>query len=511
MDTVEREAIRRLCLQSLYHFVKIIIGHSGQGKIINQTIHKPILDFTQNQKVKRKGILMPRGFLKSTTVTKSKPIWDWLRNHEERILIANETFTSAKLFMAFVKQQIEQNELLHYIYPETKLTDDWKKSHRWSSEELDLPRKGVYSEPSFSVIGVGGAAQGRHFTKIYLDDIIGKAARDSDVVRDDTERWYHNVKELLDIPDIYRKDASELVVIGTHWGPGDIYSKIMAEDKDFIWKVIPAETEEGIPTWPEKYSAEYIKKMKESPDDYIIFYTQYQNNPMATDLTDFKRQWLHYFDYYQNEDGETAIRYIDAEQEPKTVLLSDLEFSGTIDPAFSEGGMKKTSRTAIVVVGTDKATNTHFIVESWAKRISEPEEMYKQVVDFHSKYRCKRWGMEIFSQQQVYMKGLEHYAGQSGIHVPLMTLPRDTGKNAKDTRIRTLADDFSQNRVYLHQSMNNLLSEYYAFPMGSTNDILDALAYHKTWWSTKKRKEVDNFEELSKSRYMEGASSTTGY
>ena len=103
---------------------------------------------------------MPRYFLKSTTITEAKPIWDYIRNPEERIGIANEIFRKASEFMSFIRKNFEANEFLHYIHPETKVPDSWMRNNQWSGEGLDLPHKGIYPVPTITCMGVGAASQG---------------------------------------------------------------------------------------------------------------------------------------------------------------------------------------------------------------------------------------------------------------------------------------------------------------------------------------------------------------
>ena len=51
-----------------------------------------------------------------------------------------------------------------------------------------------------------------------------------------------------------------------------------------------SEDNQGNPTWPEKLSAKKIADMKADPKQVMVFYAQYQNDPMETELTDFKNE-----------------------------------------------------------------------------------------------------------------------------------------------------------------------------------------------------------------------------
>ena len=515
MDRENREFVRQLTLSSLFHFVDLIITPfaipDDERLDLSENVHGIALPFIQDERRKRKGLLMPRYFLKSFCVTQSKPIWDYLRNHNERILIGHEVFDIAQKFLLFIKKNIEENYILHYFFPEIVLPDSWSRNNRWSSEALDMPRTGVYKEPSFWPIGVGGSSQGLHATKCYLDDIFGKKARDSEVVRNDTRKWFGNVNELLVTPDVTKPTASNLYVIGTHWAPGDIYTEIQDNDPRYEWKIIPAEDNQGNPTWPEKMSSDEIDRMKADPNDSIIFYTQMQNNPMQSNLTDFDVKWLKYYTKTADEEGNPAIEYTDQEKRRQFVLVKDLTITATIDPAVSSSKSKDTARTAIVIVGIDRETGSKIVLEAWAARIGEPKQLYKQVFEFHKKYHPRRWGIETFAQQNFILKAIREKARDVGTHIPISELPKDVGKNAKDIRIRALQDDFSCGGVYIHESMRDFRSEYLAFPMGQTKDLLDALAYHKQYW--KKKKTVKEHAEALKrwADYKRNVNPITGY
>ena len=510
MDEKQRQFIRQLCLKSFYHFVNLIVlpfRIPADSRLpFKRAVHEVACHHVQKQKTHRVGLLMPRYFGKSFCITESKPIWDWLHNHEERILIANETYTRAKQFLSVIKANIESNQFLHYYFPETILPDGWNNDHRWSADALDMPRKGVYREPTFFPIGVGGASQGMHVTKAYLDDLIGKSARDSLVVRLDTERWFDSLPELLEIPDRTHKRASDVYLIGTHWGPGDLYCTIKERYPFYKWLTIPPEDMQGNPTWPEKYSAEAIAEDKSDPQRYAIFLTQMCNNPIATDITDFKPAWLKYYETVILETGETAYKYttkvkirdMEFEDVDTVVPLSDMDISATIDPAVSESSAHKTARTAIVIIGTSKE-GKRIVLEAWAQRLNRNKDLYDKVFEFHQKYRPKRWGIETFAQQNFILRALREESSTRSVYLPISSLPKDVGANAKDIRIRSLQDDFVAGDIYINKNMREFVGEYLAFPIGTTKDLLDAMAYHKKWW-TKTRKESVTSDQND--RYM---------
>jgi len=249
--------------------------------------------------------------------------------------------------------------------------------------------------------------------------------------------------------------------------------------------------------------------MKADPKRCMIFYTQMQNNPMDAELTDFKQDWLKYYEVVKTDDG-IGYRYYDKKKEEfVTVARNDLTIKGTIDPAVSKGGTKGTARTALVIVGVTE-DHKKLLLEAWARRLPKNMDLYSKVFEFHKKYKPRSWGIETFGQQRFILRALREDAVRRGIFLPITELPKDVGTNAKDIRIRSLQDDFVSGQIFIHNSMRDFISEYLAFPMGQTKDLLDALAYHKKGWTSVDRNEVNDEAEERYQRFLESRTDAAG-
>jgi len=515
MDRKQRRFLRDLCLKSFFHFVELIIMHAIRNdkdhpRLPLQPFHKEVLDFCQDPRYKRKGILMPRYFLKSTTITCSMPIWLWLRNNEVKSMLVTETHKKAEDSLNFVKGQIERNELLRYIFPELVIDDTWKRQRRWSSIALDLPSKGITKDPSIQVLGVGNAAQGIHVDHIFLDDIIGQKDMLSAIEAENTWKWFSNVEELLITPDRFKPHGSNLYLIGTHYAPEDIYDRVRKTKHEYRWIRVPAEDEQGEPTWREKLSKKAIEEMKNDPDRAIVYYTQMQNDPMKSGLTTFKPEWRKYYVWDKNDEDEDLIIWTDQRGEPHATRLKELDISATIDPATLSAAMKTACRTAVVVVGVHRKTGVKFILEAWAKKINKPSDLYNTVFGFHKKYRPRKWGIEAFSQQNWVKKTIMDKASDDNISIYLRDLPKDTGKDAKSRRIEALQEDFACGQIYCHESQRDLNGEYLSNPMG-LNDLMDCLGYHKYWWGRQSSEDTEKERLKREARWQYESHGITGY
>ena len=490
----KRSLVKSLCEKSLFYFVEIVINHRFPKKNYKslKPFHKMVLDRVSDDSIKRHGILMPRFFLKSHNITQSKPAWDYIRDHEERIGVINEIEGRACEFVGFTKSEFETNDLMHYLWPETKPSAEWMRKHTWCSEAITLPREGNYKDPTIKAFGVGGASQGFHGTRNYFDDIFGRKALMSQTERLNTKEWFTNADELLVEPDFTLPDGSHSYLIGTHYCLGDIYCTTKEEHPEYQWLTVPAEDEYGNPTWPERLSAEMIQYYKTKKP--LIFYTQMQNDPKESGLSEFHDKWLRYYKRFTHPEKKLAcVRYEYSKQKPdgefetKVVEteINALDIFAVIEPAVSEPSIKNSCRTAIVIFGTDKDTGKRIMLEAWAHRIGQPSELYQKVFEFQDKYPLMRWGIETFAQQNWILKGIREWAQTQGRHITITDLPKDVGSNAKHIRITGAKDPFCNGDVFISESFMDFISEYNSYPMGDLNDLMDAVGYHALQWNPK--------------------------
>jgi len=322
--------IRYITDSSLFWFIKIFgraAKEAGEDSTIE--IHKPLCDSWQDPNNKRIGIGMPRDWFKSTDFTCWDSIRDYLLNPEERQLVAMEKVGLAKAKLNFIKQQLLRNQLLRKVYRDRlyKVTPAWTrdKDNRWSSEKIDLPREGLYADPSIQIVGIKTAVQSGHFTQIRLDDIIGKAALDSVVIMKNAFTWVDNLNELTVDPHWKRPSGSRIKIVGSPWGEGDVYDYTREKYPEYHWKIVPALKDTGLKdteqiTWiqnpnvehdesnfPVLFPTEIYKEMQANPEKQSIFWSQHQCNPQkATGLTKIEKEWIHFYRKEDRHDTEVC-------------------------------------------------------------------------------------------------------------------------------------------------------------------------------------------------------------
>lgn len=521
---------RNACDKSLFYFIKDVGGSvPSQGGDISIHLHKPICDRLQNQSYKRQFYYAPRGWRKST-IGRWHWVWEYLRNPEIRILCASEKIKTATMWMKDTEEQILRNERLRWLYPELTLVGPgWTKRHRWSGESMDLPRLGIYPEPTLMLTGIRGASQGGHFDLITPDDLVGEKGADSIIVLEDACRWFDNVEELLINSDWNSPDGSRIAGRGTHWRPGDFGVYVQDRYPEYKWFITPCLKYDGLVdtpsitylqhpdqpvgevNWPEvKTTAEYMEKMT-NPEKQVIFWSQEMNLPRdSTTLTKFDGAWLRYYRF----DEAAGERVIICEDDGETFNLDTFPLWGMIDPGgFAEMKLlKKGSRNALVIGGQPRESHKKFVIDTWAGRLKEPSKFMDQLFSMNERWGVRAWMVETVGSQKYIFRDIQQEKRDRQKGLTILEMPSDTSAKAKDNDILSLMQPMQNGELYIHRSMKELIGEISQYPGGMTVDLLDMCGKLMRYrW--KKTKPQDS-QGVPVKRQVEGdggTSEVTGY
>lgn len=528
------QQIRYLTDSSLFYFIKIFGRASGKaGEDSTLEIHKPLCDFWQDPNNKRIGIGMPRDWFKSTNFTCWDAIRDYLLNPEERQLVAMEMAGLAKAKLNFIKQQLLGNQLLRKVYRDRlyRVTPAWtrNKDNRWSSEKIDLPRRGIYADPSIQIVGIKTAVQSGHFDQIRLDDIIGKAALDSQVIMTNAKTWVDNLNELLVDPHWKRPSSSRIKIVGSPWGEGDVYDYTRLHYPEYRWKITPALKDtnlkdEGRISWVQNFNVEHdesnfplfptdiYKTMMANPEKQSIFWSQHQCNPQkATGLTKINKEWIHF--YRTEERGEKGT-YLICDKCKIEVPLHAIPLYGMADVAgFSEiKSVKGAARNALLIGGQPVDMIQKFVVYAWAERLRKPSVFREKLYEAHKKYNPRTWRIDDKGVGSTMYGDILEEIPKKCPRMNISALPHDTKKDVKDADIQALINPVAQGEIHLHQSMIDLISEMIQYPRGLTKDLIDMLAkLNRLYWMRTKMVDVDKYAEESHVWSVTSRSPMTGY
>lgn len=471
------EFIRRHAWNDFFFFSKIIMGKT----LMEETTHKELCDMIMKgldasaqlgldsdpyikfsplisdeyvinniQGKLRKLIMLPRGSFKSTIATICLPIWLAWHNPNLRILIDSETLSNAKLYLAAIKDEIDNNDMLKLVATDSEgryaLECDKKSTGSWKEEQIIFKyrTKLGMKEPSIFCAGVDNARTGMHPDVIMMDDLVSERNVKTDEQLEKTKEHYRMSLSLLEPGGLQ-------LIIGTRYHMGDLYGELMKNDTfDRLFR--PARDKKtGKLYFPERLSDEFLNAQRKEQGSYI-FNSQYMLEPINDSSSVFHPDIINKYERLPNMTDYYII----------------------FDPAISDG--TRSDPTAIVVVGVDHRANA-YIVEY--KRIFDMpnvvlDELFNLIVKYRSKLR--KLGMETVSGYKLYMFLIKDEMKRRNVYVRLQELK--TMQVKKETRIESqLQPLFANKMLYIATDMYELEEELMAFPFGEHDDLLDCIAY----------------------------------
>lgn len=488
-----RDELRGRAISSLYYFTKVVLGY----KELADHFHLPLCNAIQNTiGLRKRGFLYPRGHFKST-IMKSYALWRLCGGAAKpgedprnlRVLVVGESDTVAKKNLNDTKWNVENNQILQWLFPEIipRNTNDTK----WTDTEILLPRTKTFDESTITTIGVGAKTTGFHYDVIIYDDMIGEKASKSEAEMQAAIEWFQYAPGLLN-----DQRFGEELIIGTRWkaGKADLYGWIMEELPEnavgdrggFKWFIRGAYNDDGSVAFPERFSHEILEGIRAREKDYK-FSCQYMNRPTMPEGADFNESQIKSFKV--TEDGEGKFTVITPSDGSPQVRLRDLLRMSFYDP--SSGGKRANCENAIVVVGTD-ALRRRFVLSAWSKNcgfgaaIERWHEMNDNYVCYHNYFEAvgaHKTVEELFSERRRFETvnggACSHCQKHHDRISPIPVIPPGgSGRDNKEERIRTFAQAFFENgQVYIREGLLELRRQILSFPHGDLVDQFDCLAY----------------------------------
>jgi predicted phage terminase large subunit-like protein len=488
---IEDEEYVRLRLRdsasaSTFVMAKAVLGF----KDVTPELHAQMASWIEGPSRRKLG-LVPRDHLKTSIWTIADTLRLIVCNPNVRILLANETATNASHFLRRIQAVFERNAIFRWLWPE--LIPDFSKRPKWSETEMCVPRSEDYPESTVEVIGVGGAVVSRHYTRIKLDDLVGKEASESAEVMRKTIDWYLYCESLLVDP----RDTIDLY--GTRWAYNDLYAwaEKNEEELDVFFR---SSYEGGQPIWPGRFNFDELERIRKKIGSFK-FSCQYLNKPYDPEATSFNPDWLRYYTIW----GEQCV----AEGLVEGPRWGEMVRNMLVDPAISE--RSGAARTAIVVTGA-APDGRKFVLDAWADRC-QPFKMFEKIFELQDKWDCESTGVESVQYQRAIKPFLEAEAQRRGRWINVRELRPDV-RVKKEGRIRALQPYFERGEIFVRRDMRELLGEYESFPVGATVDIIDALAYGPFVWDLDEdSRPIDPGEQQDYYQFTRGCgrSAVTGY
>lgn len=164
---------------------------------------------------------------------------------------------------------------------------------------------------------------------------------------------------------------------------------------------------------------------------------------------------------------------IDDSKKLISVPLRDMDVVLTCDPAISE--KSSACRSAIIALGMTPFRKI-IVLDYWVGRQGDPAKLIETMLDLAYKWQPRVIGIESVAFQA----SMEPYTLREmtirGVYYPLLMLKPDRNER-KAQRILSMQPFFRSGQIYIQRGMFDLIEEYETFPLGRTQDLLDAMAY----------------------------------
>lgn len=454
--------LRKKADASLYFFTKVVLGY----KDLVDHFHLPFCERVQSEQPRKRGFLLPRSTFKSTTGSKSYPLWRIAKDPNYRILTVGESPDVAAKSLKDIKWHVLNNQLFRWLYPE--LIPPNINDTKWTDTEILLPRSESFDESTFTCWGVDKRMTGFHFDEIIYDDPIGFEASQSKAVMNKAIDWVKAASGLLVDPDHSRESF-----YGTRWKDGteDLYGWAMVNDPRIEWYVRSA-IEDGKPTFPEKLNFDVLADIRKRSGDYLYF-CQYMNDPIAPEGSDFPPDCLRWYDI--GDDNKTLI----PTDGTPPVKLAGLVRMSMYD--VSSGGKAAKAENALIIAGMS-ADKRIFVLDAWSRNCGAGEAVEKDL-----QLKDKFHTTDDWYEQNGVGKPVEDIAKLRNAediclacakkHSRLVLKPIRRGSQNKEDRIRLDSQGYvDTGRVYLRNGMETLRRQIITFPHGSPIDQFDALS-----------------------------------
>lgn len=442
-------ACRSLILADLFYLLVRACGRVDM-------LHPWVFDRVREVEANPDGYvdLWSRGHYKSSIITFGLTIQDVLKDPDSTFGIFSHTRPIAKAFLRQIMRELEGNEKLHVTFPDVLWGKDVRQAPKWSEDDgIIVRRKSNPNEATIEAWGlVDGQPTSKHFKKLVYDDIVVQGSVTTPEMIDKTMTALEQSYNLASDNGIKR-------MAGTRWHFNDAHRTVV-ERGTFKKREHPGRvggTEDG----ESVYWSEETHEQKRRDMGPYTYAAQILLNPKADALQGFKREWLRYY---------------------KKIRLEKLNWYLLFDAASSKKKGSDYTAGWAVGLGTD---GNYYCIPEVRDRLNL-KERGDRLFDMHRKYKPKQVRYEKYGL----MSDIEHFQARMESENYRFTVTEVGGQTSKADRIKRLIPMFEAGRIWLpehhfvtdwqkvtHDLVRDFVEEdYYPFPFGLHDDMLDSLA-----------------------------------
>jgi len=472
------QLIKEKAENDLLSFIRLVAPHLLLG-----SIHEELISWWNREDAKANQlVLLPRGHLKSKLAA-YRAAW-WITKHPETtILYVSATADLAEKQLYQIKQ-ILSSKIYKRYWPEMIDPEEGKRE-KWAVAEIaiDHPKRKLEGirDATCKAVGLTSNTTGFHADVVVLDDIVVPTNAYTEEGRSKVASAYSQ------LASIENPEAQEWVV-GTRYHPKDIYDTMInmkeeifdgegnSIDEDDLYELFQQVVEiDQEFLWPRQtrpdgksfgFNLEILAKIKGKYVDYTQFYSQYYNNPNASENSRINSDKFQYYErsFLVNREGDWFFRD------------KKLNVYAAIDFAFSM--KKKADYSAIVVVGVDHQGN-FYVLDIDRFKTDRIVEYFNHLVKAQQKWGFRKVRAEVTVAQQTIVKELkESYIKPNGLPLSVDEYRPNRHEGQKEERLSAILEPKYDNLQVWHYKGGNCqtLEEELTMVRPPHDDIKDSLA-----------------------------------
>lgn len=246
-----------------------------------------------------------RGSAKSTHVDIGIPLWLMINNETRCVMLAGETEDKAKRLLSGIQAQLQFNKRFINDFGDQTVFGDWNDGEFTT-------KSGV----TFFAIGLGQSPNGTRKNEnrpdlIICDDLDSRMRCKNPRRVDEAVDWV--LEDLMGCFDIGR---ARFILCNSRIAKYSILSQLhkkmvlqKSEAERWHYIRINAIDKRGNPTWPEKYTREYWRKIRKGTT-VRAWQANYMNNPI-TEGKIFKEKWIKWIKSLPLQEYDALVVYGD--------------------------------------------------------------------------------------------------------------------------------------------------------------------------------------------------------
>jgi predicted phage terminase large subunit-like protein len=479
--------------------------------------HSAIIEFLQDETIKRGLIIAPPGSAKSTWVSGVYASHYFSRNVDHSVLLVSNTSEQVVKWTASVRDIVEGSPEYQEIFPE--IVKDEEKG--WTRQELYLANRQDRANVSPNLVGygIGGPILGRRANIIIVDDPTSQTQSRSAPVMNEQKDWFKATLMSRLIP------GGRVIVVLTRWNEDDLASMLInqmdfqvlqmpalgdAEKGAFADYILPQvydeegendteaylealdvekakheangfeceivrsnsvnrhcvrkyfgyEGENKQSIWPNRFSvAEYARVRRDYGSSY--FRLVYDGDTSGSSGDIIKSEWFRYW-------GPNVTTTYEGDDTPVQELPLDCQWYQFVDVAT---GTKAENDYFVVMTVAVDSRGRVFVVNVERRKLEAPDQP-KLIQQQFNRYPLTQWVLiETVGYQLSLFQNLQRQS--------MIPLKKYQPIKDKVARAKSMAAIFEAGRIYFLQGakwLDDFEYELTVFPKGKHDDQLDALS-----------------------------------